>query len=371
MLGCQTGWKNLGWLCWLFRHARSSDLHRGGNGNVHLLWPPQWQLIDDEPLDRRRLDEWADLPLEGELFSDILDGRGVKPVETCADLSSECNALAFAGECARDVLYMSAQCAQSCGHCFVMTAEAAPSPAREDVEPLLCRSWAAVGECDRDPWRMFADCPQSCERSRLWQSSAPDHPPEALHASWSESASPERDEDLPTDSPGETTQTDLQSAQCEARVFRMLWKLARTRRTAKKASFSTFSFDAEARAVSYWHTTLVGPVIAGVIATSMFFILSQVVLWKRLFRCAVGAHSIEKQTVWAAPAPVSSKKLKTRRRGITEISGGQPALSAVRLPQCWSLTDSEGDSDASSEGPPTEGGVAHSICVNLADTMDW
>jgi hypothetical protein len=136
-------------------------------------------------------------------------------------------------------------------------------------------------------------------------------------------------------------------------------------------SRGSVSFDPEALAMTSWHMTLVGPAIASVIATLMFFALSQFVLWQRLLRCGAGlAKSADKQNVWSSP-PVLSKTLKTKRRDITDSSWGPSVSPAVRRPQCWSLTDSEGDSDASSPARPSGGNASQSVCVNLADAMDW
>ena len=77
-----------------------------------------------------------------------------------------------AGECKRNVLFMSRECTASCGLCAVYAqhpdapTDAAPTMPFAPEQPLVlrqsCKAWAEAGECGRNPKYMQLRCRDEC-----------------------------------------------------------------------------------------------------------------------------------------------------------------------------------------------------------------
>ncbi|BHF60770.1 metalloendopeptidase activity [Sparganum proliferum] len=87
---------------------------------------------------------------------------------TCKDtyvFPIECVGWAARGECQKNPIWMSANCAKSCGRCGGSTDETTDnSAACKDIYafPKECVGWAARGECQKNPIWMSANCAKSC-----------------------------------------------------------------------------------------------------------------------------------------------------------------------------------------------------------------
>ncbi|BHF60788.1 hypothetical protein SprV_0100375400 [Sparganum proliferum] len=87
---------------------------------------------------------------------------------TCKDTyvsPKDCIAWAARGECQKNPIWMSANCAKSCGKCGGSTDETTDNSATckdTHVSPKDCIAWAASGECQKNPIWMSANCAKSC-----------------------------------------------------------------------------------------------------------------------------------------------------------------------------------------------------------------
>lgn len=87
----------------------------------------------------------------------------------CKDVHARCVDWANAGECPKNVDYMTKFCALSCGVCH--KAEQQPALAQVTTDKVneavdrnqQCQEWARRGECQRNPGYMAKACAHSCK----------------------------------------------------------------------------------------------------------------------------------------------------------------------------------------------------------------
>ncbi|KAJ7378867.1 metalloendopeptidase [Desmophyllum pertusum] len=129
-------------------------------------------LREFSPQDIQKINKLYSCPTT-QLPPTVLPGNGNPDPSQCVceDKYDKCPEWKTSGECHKNMMWMTTNCAKSCRTC------GEPDSDCQDVYPVACENWGQVGECDKNPIWMNEHCKRTCKQC-TGTTEAPTQPPQ-------------------------------------------------------------------------------------------------------------------------------------------------------------------------------------------------